>query len=129
LHLHSCLNSTQKPPHLSESGLFGKPTLLNNVETYANISEIIKNGGEWFASIGTEDSSGTKVFALTGQIKHTGLVEVPMGTTIRELIYDIGGGLVDNKEYKAIQTGGPSGGCIPKQFIDMPIESMVHSSR
>jgi bidirectional [NiFe] hydrogenase diaphorase subunit len=112
----------QKPPHLSESGLFGKPTLLNNVETYANISEIIKNGGEWFASIGTEDSSGTKVFALTGQIKHTGLVEVPMGTTIRELIYDIGGGLVDNKEYKAIQTGGPSGGCIPKQFIDMPIE-------
>jgi bidirectional [NiFe] hydrogenase diaphorase subunit len=111
----------QKPPHLSESGLFGKPTLLNNVETYANISQIILNSAKWYSSIGTEDSTGTKVFALTGQIKHTGLVEVPMGTTIRELIYDIGGGLADNREYKAIQTGGPSGGCIPKEFLDMPI--------
>jgi bidirectional [NiFe] hydrogenase diaphorase subunit len=112
----------QKPPHLSESGLFDKPTLLNNVETYANISSIIKHGGEWYASIGTPKSTGTKVFALTGQIRNTGLVEVPMGTTIRELIYDIGGGISSGKEYKAIQTGGPSGGCIPKEFLDMPIE-------
>jgi bidirectional [NiFe] hydrogenase diaphorase subunit len=111
----------QKPPHLSESGLFGKPTLLNNVETYANISEIIKNGGEWFSSIGTPSSTGTKVFALTGEIAHTGLVEVKMGTTIKELIYEIGGG-VTGGEFKAIQTGGPSGGCIPKEYLDMSLE-------
>lgn len=112
----------QKPPHLSESGLFGKPTLLNNVETFANIKDIVQNGGEWYASIGTKTSTGTKVFALTGEIKHTGLVEVDMGTTIRELIYDIGGGIAKDKEFKAIQTGGPSGGCIPKEYLDMPIE-------
>ena len=112
----------QKPPHLSNYGLWGEPTILNNVETFANIAPIIKNGGEWYSSMGTKNSTGTKVFALTGNIKNTGLVEVPMGITLRELIYDIGGGVTDNKPLKAIQTGGPSGGCIPEEFMDIKVD-------
>jgi len=112
----------QKPPHLSDHGLWGKPTVLNNVETLANIAPIIKNGGAWFKSIGTESSSGTKVFALTGHIKNTGLVEVPMGTTLRELIFDIGGGVEDGRKFKAIQSGGPSGGCIPEHLLDLQVD-------
>ena len=111
-----------RPPFPAVKGLFGKPTLLNNVETYANVCQIILNGAEWFAGIGTEKSKGTKVFAVGGKIKHTGLVEVPMGTTLREIIYDIGGGIPDNKEFKAAQTGGPSGGCIPASLIDTKID-------
>jgi NADH:ubiquinone oxidoreductase subunit F (NADH-binding)/(2Fe-2S) ferredoxin len=102
-----------KPPFPSEKGLWGKPTTVNNVETYANIAQIYLNGAEWFASIGTEKSKGTKVFALAGKVKNVGLVEVPMGTTLREIIYEIGGGIVDDKGFKSVQTGGPSGGCIP----------------
>jgi bidirectional [NiFe] hydrogenase diaphorase subunit len=112
----------QKPPHLSDYGLWGEPTVLNNVETLANIPSILKNGGEWFKNIGTPTSTGTKIFALTGHIKNTGLVEVPMGITLRELIFEIGGGTSDGKELKAIQTGGPSGGCIPAQFLDLTID-------
>jgi bidirectional [NiFe] hydrogenase diaphorase subunit len=112
----------QKPPHLSDHGLWGMPTILNNVETFANIAPIIKNGGEWFKSIGTENSSGTKVFALSGLIKNTGLVEVPMGTTLRELVYDIGGGVEDGRKFKAIQSGGPSGGCIPEHLLDLKVD-------
>ncbi|QOY52910.1 NuoF family protein [Candidatus Sulfurimonas baltica] len=112
----------QKPPHLSNSGLWGEPTILNNVETFANIAPIIKNGGEWYSSMGTKNSTGTKVFALTGNIKNTGLVEVPMGITLRELIYDIGGGVTDDKPLKAIQTGGPSGGCIPEELLDIKVD-------
>ncbi|WP_295048089.1 NADH-quinone oxidoreductase subunit F [Sulfurimonas sp.] len=112
----------QKPPHLSDHGLWGKPTILNNVETFANIAPIIKNGGEWFKSIGTQNSSGTKVFALSGHIKNTGLVEVPMGTTLRELVYDIGGGVEDGRKFKAIQSGGPSGGCIPEHLLDLEVD-------
>ena len=115
-------NPRQKPPHLSDYGLWGEPTVLNNVETLANIPAILKNGGEWFKNIGTATSSGTKIFALTGHIKNTGLVEVPMGITIRELIYEIGGGISDDKAFKAVQTGGPSGGCIPVQYLDLPID-------
>jgi NADP-reducing hydrogenase subunit HndC len=111
-----------RPPFPASKGVFGKPTLLNNVETYANIPQIILNGPEWFTSIGTEKSKGTKVFALGGKINNTGLVEVPMGTTLREIIYDIGGGIPDNKEFKAAQTGGPSGGCIPAEHLDTPID-------
>jgi NADH:ubiquinone oxidoreductase subunit F (NADH-binding)/NAD-dependent dihydropyrimidine dehydrogenase PreA subunit len=103
-------------------GLFGKPTILNNVETYANIPRIILNGADWFKGMGTEKSTGTKVFALGGKIQNTGLVEVPMGTTLREIIEDIGGGVPDGKEFKAAQTGGPSGGCIPASLIDTPID-------
>ena len=112
----------QKPPHLSDHGLWGEPTILNNVETFANIAPIIKNGGEWYSSMGTKNSTGTKVFALTGNIKNTGLVEVPMGITLRELIYDIGGGVTDDKPLKAIQTGGPSGGCIPEELLDIKVD-------
>jgi bidirectional [NiFe] hydrogenase diaphorase subunit len=112
----------QKPPHLSDHGLWGKPTVLNNVETLANIAPIIKNGGAWFKGIGTESSSGTKVFALTGHIKNTGLVEVPMGTTLREIIFEIGGGVEDGKKFKAIQSGGPSGGCIPEHLLDLEVD-------
>lgn len=112
----------QKPPHLSDYGLWGKPTVLNNVETLANIAPIIKNGGEWFKSIGTENSSGTKVFALTGHIKNTGLIEVPMGTTLREIIFEIGGGVENDKKFKAIQSGGPSGGCIPEHLLDLQVD-------
>lgn len=111
-----------KPPFPANSGLWGKPTLINNVETYANITKIILNGADWFASIGTEKSKGTKVFALGGKITNTGLVEIPMGTTLREIIYDIGGGIPNNKKFKAVQTGGPSGGCIPAELIDIPID-------
>ncbi|MBA1335145.1 MAG: Electron-bifurcating [FeFe]-hydrogenase subunit B (NAD+ reductase, ferredoxin reductase) [Firmicutes bacterium] len=111
-----------RPPFPAVKGLWQKPTLLNNVETYANICPIILNGGEWFAGIGTERSKGTKVFALGGKINNTGLVEIPMGTTIREVIYEIGGGCPNGKEFKAVQTGGPSGGCIPAELIDTPIE-------
>ena len=111
-----------RPPFPAVKGLFGKPTLLNNVETYANICQIILNGPEWFASMGTEKSKGTKVFALGGKINNTGLVEIPMGTTLREVIYDIGGGIPGGKKYKAAQTGGPSGGCIPAEHLDIPID-------
>ena len=100
-----------RPPYPAVSGLWGKPTLINNVETFANIAPIIRNGGKWFASMGTERSKGTKVFALTGKITNTGLVEVPMGITLREIIEDIGGGVPDGHKFKAVQTGGPSGGC------------------
>lgn len=111
-----------RPPFPAVKGLFGKPTLLNNVETYANITAIINNGSEWFNTIGTEKSRGTKVFAVGGKINNTGLVEIPMGTTLREVVYDIGGGIPNNKKFKAAQTGGPSGGCIPASLIDTPID-------
>ena len=111
-----------RPPFPAVKGLFGKPTILNNVETYANISQIILKGADWFNSVGTEKSKGTKVFALGGKIKHTGLVEVPMGTTLREIVEEIGGGVPDGKKFKAAQTGGPSGGCIPAEHMDIPID-------
>lgn len=111
-----------RPPFPAVKGLFGKPTVLNNVETYANITQIILNGSDWFKSIGTPTSSGTKVFALGGKIKNVGLVEIPMGTTLREIVEEIGGGIPNGKEFKAAQTGGPSGGCIPAKFIDTPID-------
>ena len=111
-----------RPPFPAVKGLFDKPTILNNVETYANIAQIINNGAEWFTKIGTEQSNGTKVFALGGKINKTGLVEVPMGTTVREIVYDIGGGIPNGKGYKAVQTGGPSGGCIPASHLDTPID-------
>ncbi len=111
-----------KPPFPANVGLFGKPTLINNVETYANITKIILNGAEWYAGIGTETSKGTKVFALGGNVVNVGLVEVPMGTTLREIIFDIGGGIPNGREFKAAQTGGPSGGCIPAQNLDTPID-------
>ncbi len=112
----------QRPPFPAVKGLFGKPTLINNVETYGNITQIILNGAEWFASMGTEKSKGTKVFALGGKIVNTGLVEIPMGTTLRTIIEDIGGGCPNGKKFKAAQTGGPSGGCIPASLIDTPID-------
>lgn len=111
-----------RPPFPAVKGLWEKPTLLNNVETYANITAIINNGAEWFASMGTEKSKGTKVFALGGKVNNTGLVEIPMGTTLREIVYDIGGGIPGGKKFKAAQTGGPSGGCIPAHLIDTPID-------
>ena len=111
-----------RPPYPAQKGLFGKPTILNNVETYANIPQIILNGPEWFASMGTEKSKGTKVFALGGKIHNTGLVEIPMGTTLREVIEEIGGGIPGGKKFKAAQTGGPSGGCIPAEHFDIPID-------
>lgn len=111
-----------RPPFPAQKGLFGKPTLLNNVETYANIPQIILNGPEWFASMGTEKSKGTKVFALGGKINNTGLVEIPMGTTLRTIVEEIGGGIPNGKKFKAAQTGGPSGGCIPAEHIDIPID-------
>lgn len=110
-----------KPPFPAQSGVWGKPTIINNVETYANIAQIINHGAKWFKSIGTETSSGTKVFALGGKIVNTGLVEVPMGTTLREVIYEIGGGCPNRKEFKAVQTGGPSGGCLTEEQLDTPI--------
>lgn len=115
-------NPRQKPPHLSDHGLWGEPTVLNNVETFANIAPIIQKGGEWYASFGTEKSPGTKVFALTGHIQNTGLVEVPMGMSLKEIIYDIGGGIPDGKKLKAVQTGGPSGGCIPADMLDLKVD-------
>jgi len=111
-----------KPPFPANEGLFGKPTLINNVETYANITKIILNGAEWYSSIGTEKSKGTKVFALGGNVNNTGLVEVPMGVTLREIVFDIGGGIPNGREFKAAQTGGPSGGCIPKEYLDIKID-------
>jgi NADH:ubiquinone oxidoreductase subunit F (NADH-binding) len=111
-----------RPPYPSASGLFGKPTLINNVETWASVPVVIVEGADWFASVGTEKSKGTKVFALAGKITNTGLVEVAMGTTLRHVIYDIGGGIPGGKELKAVQTGGPSGGCIPIELIDTPID-------
>ena len=111
-----------RPPFPAEKGLFEKPTVLNNVETWANIPQIILNGPEWFASMGTEKSKGTKVFALGGKITNTGLVEIPMGTTLREVVEDIGGGIPNGKKFKAAQTGGPSGGCIPAAHFDVPID-------
>jgi bidirectional [NiFe] hydrogenase diaphorase subunit len=111
-----------RPPYPAELGLWGFPTLINNVETYANIAPIIRRGGEWFASIGTERSKGTKVFALAGRIHNTGLIEVPMGIPLREIIQDIGGGVPDGRRFKAVQTGGPSGGCLPEQHLDLPVD-------
>ncbi|MBN1121850.1 MAG: NAD(P)H-dependent oxidoreductase subunit E [Anaerolineae bacterium] len=111
-----------RPPYPADYGLWGQPTLINNVETFANVAPIIRNGSDWFAEIGTEKSKGTKVFALAGQIVNTGLIEVPMGITLREIVFDIGGGLPDGRNYKAVQTGGPSGGCVPEQFLDMPVD-------
>ncbi len=111
-----------RPPFPAVKGLFGKPTVLNNVETYANIPQIILKGADWFSSMGTEKSKGTKVFALGGKIHNTGLVEVPMGTTLREIVEEIGGGIPNGKKFKAAQTGGPSGGCIPAEHLDVPID-------
>jgi bidirectional [NiFe] hydrogenase diaphorase subunit len=111
-----------RPPYPAQEGLFGEPTLINNVETYANVPPILRNGGEWYAKIGTEKSKGTKVFALAGRVENTGLVEVPMGISLREIIFEIGGGIPEGREYKAAQTGGPSGGCIPAEFLDMPVD-------
>lgn len=111
-----------KPPYPATCGLFGKPTVINNVETLANITKIILNGADWYASIGTENSKGTKVFALGGNVNNVGLVEVPMGTTLREIVYDIGGGIPNGRGFKAAQTGGPSGGCIPAEHLDTPID-------
>ncbi len=111
-----------RPPYPAESGLWGCPTLINNVETLANVPPIITKGADWFASIGTEKSKGTKVFALTGQVKRSGLIEVPMGITLREIVFEIGGGVPEGRQFKAVQTGGPSGGCIPADYLDMPVD-------
>ena len=111
-----------KPPYPASKGLFGKPTVINNVETFANVTRIILNGAEWYSSIGTEKSKGTKVFALGGNVMNVGLVEVPMGTTLREIVFEIGGGIPNGKAFKAAQTGGPSGGCIPAEHLDTPID-------
>ncbi len=111
-----------RPPYPAVSGLWGKPTVINNVETFANIPVVILDGPEWFASIGTEKSKGTKVFALAGKVRNTGLVEVPMGTTLREVVFDVGGGIRDNKAFKAVQTGGPAGGCLPAACLDTPVD-------
>ncbi|MEI7641263.1 MAG: NADH-ubiquinone oxidoreductase-F iron-sulfur binding region domain-containing protein [bacterium] len=115
-------NPNPRPPFPSQSGLWKKPTFINNVETWANIPVIVEKGAAWFASIGTAKSKGTKVFAVTGKVKNPGLVEVPMGTTIREVVYEISGGMFANKKFKAVQTGGPSGGVIPEKFLDMPVD-------
>ncbi len=115
-------NPTPRPPFPAVKGLFGKPTILNNVETYANIPEIINKGAAWFTTLGTEKSKGTKVFALGGKVNNVGLLEIPMGTTVREIVFDIGGGIPNGKAFKAVQTGGPSGGCIPASLLDTPID-------
>jgi bidirectional [NiFe] hydrogenase diaphorase subunit len=111
-----------RPPYPAQAGLWNMPTLINNVETYANVPPIIRRGGQWYASMGTAKSKGTKVFALTGRVKNTGLIEVPMGMTLREIIFDIGGGIPDGRRFKAVQTGGPSGGCIPERYLDLPVD-------
>ena len=111
-----------KVDRTAHKGLFGMPTIINNVETLANVPQIIRNGADWYLSYGTEDSAGTKVFALVGKVKNAGLVEVPMGITLREIVYDIGGGTKDGAKLKAVQTGGPSGGCIPYDLLDTPID-------
>ena len=113
---------TTKPPFPAESGYWGKPTNVNNVETFANVPVIFLKGADWFSSIGTEKSKGTKVFALAGKINNVGLIEVPMGTTLREVIFDIGGGIKNGKKFKAAQTGGPSGGCLTEKDLDTPID-------
>ncbi len=113
---------TTRPPYPAQSGLFGMPTVINNVETWANIPEIINMGPEWFAAQGTERSKGTKIFSLVGAVNHTGLVEVPMGTTLRQIIFDLGGGIPGGRSFKAVQTGGPSGGCIPAEHLDLPVD-------
>jgi len=112
----------QRPPYPAESGLWGKPTNINNVETWANVPVIIERGADWFAGIGTDGSKGTKVFSLVGKVQNTGLVEVPMGTTLREIVYDIGGGIQKKRKFKAVQTGGPSGGCIPESLLDLQVD-------
>jgi len=111
-----------RPPYPAQSGLWGKPTLINNVETFANVRHIVQNGAEWFSAIGTETSKGTKVFALAGQVRNTGLVEVPMGITLRELIFEVGGGVPEGRKFKAVQIGGPSGGCLPEELLDVPVD-------
>jgi bidirectional [NiFe] hydrogenase diaphorase subunit len=111
-----------RPPYPAQAGLWGLPTLINNVETFANIPLILRRGGDWYAGIGTKKSKGTKVFALTGRISRTGLIEVPMGITLREIVDQIGGGVPDGHRFKAVQTGGPSGGCVPEQYLDMPVD-------
>jgi bidirectional [NiFe] hydrogenase diaphorase subunit len=111
-----------RPPYPAHSGLFDAPTLINNVETYANIAPIIRNGGTWYSQIGAEKSKGTKVFALAGRVMNTGLVEVPMGISLREIVFEIGGGIPEGRQFKAVQTGGPSGGCLPAEALDMPVE-------
>lgn len=113
---------SQRPPFPAQSGLWGYPTNINNVETWANVPAIMKKGGDWYSKIGTEKSKGTKVFSLVGKVRNTGLVEVPMGTTLQEIIYDIGDGILEGKNFKAVQTGGPSGGCIPANLIDLPVD-------
>lgn len=113
---------TPRPPFPAQHGLWGKPTNINNVETWANVPQIILNGAEWYSSIGTEKSKGTKVFALTGKVKNTGLIEVPMGITIREIVYELGGGILNDKGFKAVQIGGPSGGCLTKEHLDLPVD-------
>ncbi|MEG1609184.1 MAG: NADH-ubiquinone oxidoreductase-F iron-sulfur binding region domain-containing protein, partial [Clostridia bacterium] len=111
-----------KPPRTVEAGLFGAPTVLNNVETFSTVPHIINKGADWFLSLGTVTSPGTKAFALTGNVKNTGLIEVPMGTTLREVVFDIGGGIKDNKKFKAVQIGGPSGGCLTEEHLDLPLD-------
>jgi len=111
-----------RPPYPAQSGLWDKPTLINNVETYANVPPILRRGGAWYATMGTAKSKGTKVFALTGRVKNTGLIEVPMGMTLREIVFDIGGGMPDGRKFKAVQTGGPSGGCIPEECLDTRVD-------
>jgi len=111
-----------RPPYPAQEGLWGAPTLINNVETYANIAPIVRKGGAWYAGIGTEKSKGTKVFALAGRVQNTGLIEVPMGIKLRDIIFRLGGGIPDGRQFKAAQTGGPSGGCVPEQYLDMPVD-------
>lgn len=111
-----------RPPFPAVKGLFGKPSNINNVETYANIPQIIFRGADWYASMGTEKSKGTKTFALAGDVRHTGLIEIPFGLTLREIVYDVGGGIKDDKKFKAIQTGGPMGGCLPEAYLDLPVD-------
>ena len=111
-----------KPPRTVEQGLWAKPTILNNVETFACVPVVVRRGSEWFRTIGTEKSPGTKAFALTGCVVNTGLIEVPMGTTLREIIFDIGGGIKDGKKFKAVQTGGPAGGCLTEDQLDLPVD-------
>jgi NADH:ubiquinone oxidoreductase subunit F (NADH-binding)/Pyruvate/2-oxoacid:ferredoxin oxidoreductase delta subunit len=111
-----------RPPFPAVSGLWGKPTNINNVETYANVPQIILRGAAWFAGMGTEKSKGTKTFAIAGDVKNTGLIEVPLGITLREVIYEVGGGIKDDKGFKAVQTGGPMGGCLPAQYLDIPVD-------
>ncbi|HWR13791.1 MAG TPA: NuoF family protein [Terriglobales bacterium] len=115
-------NPRPRPPYPAQEGLWNAPTLINNVETFANVAPIIRNGGAWYAAIGTEKSKGTKVFALAGRVANTGLIEIPMGMPLRHVIYQLGGGIPDNRRFKAAQTGGPSGGCIPEEYLDMPVD-------